>query len=160
MSDQVQTVYDLYRDPGQVGSISRKNAPYDGDSVTIAAAGAGLEPGDAFKLNASGEAEKVDDLADSVNKEGIMSFEIGYINQNLAGGTNNIQGLSYSEGDSVKYWRQGYIYGIGGGTVARGAEIGFDPADNKWKAQAGTGMTAARAFEDGNVMEIQLRVNA
>lgn len=159
MAEQIQTNYPLSQERGQLGSLSRPLAPCDADAVVIAATGAGLQPGDAFKLDGSGEAIPLALLADV--PEGVLSFQIGQINQTLAGGTENNSGIAYAEGDKAKYWRMGYVYGIAGAALAKKAEIGQDPTTKKWVAQAGTGIYAADAVAaDGDVVEVMLRVNA
>jgi len=135
---QIQSVYPLDQERGQLGACSRPLAPTDADIVKIAAAGAGLRPGDAFELDASGNAIKVADLADSANMVGVIGFEYGTLNADLAGGSQNLQGIEYATGDIVKYFRTGYVYVIGGAVIAKNVEIGFDPADHTWKAQANT----------------------
>lgn len=159
MADQIQTIYPLGQERGQIGSLSRPLAPNDADQVVIAATGAGMKPGQAFKFDGSGEAIPLTDLADAVNAEGILGFQVGQINQPLAGGINNTSGVAYAEADKVKYWRQGYVYVIAGGAVTKGAEIGFNPATGKYTAQAGTKMIAAQdAILDG-VLEVILRAS-
>lgn len=154
----IQETYPLTQDRGQVGSNSRPLAPKDADRVITAAAG--LRPGYAFKFDGNGKAAVLTNLADSVNAEGIIGFEISEVNQQLAGGTDLTGGIEYAADVDVKYWRQGYIYVTAGGTIAKGAAVGFDPADGKWKAQAGTNMVAAAAAADGEIMEVILRASA
>jgi len=157
MAGQIQTQYPLSQERGQVGQLSRPLAPHDVDRVKIAAGGAGLKPGDAYKLSGE-EAIKIVDLADSVNAYGILGFEVGTVNKDLAGGTQHTQGVEYAEGDHAKVYLSGYVYAIAGGAVVKGASIGFDPADGKWKALAGTKFVAAAASADGEIIEVVARV--
>lgn len=160
MADQIQTTYPLAQERGQVGAISRPLAPFDEDAVVMAATGAGLKPGQAFKFDGSGNAIVLADLADAVNAEGILGFQIGTINQDLAGGTQNLQGIVYAEGDKAKYTRSGYVYCVAGATIAKGAAIGFNPATGKWAAQAGTNFVAAQAAVLDGVIEVIARMSA
>jgi hypothetical protein len=160
--DQIQTSYPLSQERGQVGALSRPTAPFDADIVIIATAGAGLRPGDAFELDASNEAIKVADLADSANAIGILGFEYGTINADLSGGTQNLQGIEYAAGTKVKYYKSGYVYVIGGAALANNVEIGFDPADHTWKAEANTVKsmrTGGAVAADGDIAEVLLGSN-
>jgi hypothetical protein len=162
MGTQVQTSYPLTQERGQVGALSRQIAPMDADIVKIATLGAGLRPGDAFKLDASNEAIKVTSLADSANAIGVIGFEYGTINADLSGGTQNLQGIEYAAGDQVKYYKTGYVYIIGGAVLANNVAIGFDPADHTWKAQANTVKsmrTGGAIAADGDIAEVLLGSN-
>lgn len=155
----IQSNYPLNQERGQIGALSRPTMPFRADRVRIAAAGAGLRPGDAYKLDANGDAVKLSNLADSVNAEGIIGFEYGTVNQTLAGGTNNVQGIEYAEGDMVKVFNEGSVYVIGGEALIKGVEIGFDPADHTWKAQANgkrSMRTNGAITGDGAVAEVLL----
>jgi len=111
---QIQSVYPGEQERGQVGALSRPSNPYTADIITIGANGAGLRPGDAFKVVAN-LAVKLTNLADSVNAEGIILFEYGTVNQDLVGGVQNAQGIEYAEGDIVKYLKTGDAFVIAGG---------------------------------------------
>jgi len=155
---QIQSVYPGEQERGQVGALSRPSNPYTADIITIGANGAGLRPGDAFKVVAN-LAVKLTNLADSVNAEGIILFEYGTVNQDLVGGVQNAQGIEYAEGDIVKYLKTGDAFVIAGGELDLGEEVGFDPADHTWKAATNDlrSMRATRyVAADGDVMEVTL----
>lgn len=123
MADQIQTTYPNGQIRGQAGQKSRTSAPYNGDRVKIGATG--LEAGAAFQLNGDGDAIPLTSAIQAVRVEGVLMYEPSAIN------TDGIIG-EYSVGEFVPYMEEGYIYAVAGETIAKGANVGYNPTTNKW----------------------------
>jgi hypothetical protein len=124
MSKQIQSVYGSGMQAGQIGQLSRPNAPYDGDRVQIGAAG--LFAGSAFKLNAAGKAIPMTGEDDASQVEGVLGFELSAINN-----ASDVVG-EYAVDAWVDTIIEGYVYGVAGEAVLAGKQVAFDPADRKW----------------------------
>jgi len=122
---QIQTTYPNGQARGQAGQKSRTSAPYNGDRVKIGAAG--LEAGAAFTLNGSGEAIPLTSTTQGVRVEGVLMYEASALNDEATGAIGE-----YAVGKFVPYMEEGYIYAVAGETIAKGANIGYNPTTNKW----------------------------
>lgn len=122
---------------GQAGEKSRTSAPYDGDRIKIGAAG--LEAGAAFTLDGNGDAIPLTSATQAVRVEGVLMYEASALNDASTG----IIG-EYAVGEFVPYMKEGYIYGVAGEAIAKGANIGYNPTTNKW---IDTGLPVAAQFK-------------
>ncbi len=159
MADQIQSNYPLTQDKGQVGAISRPQQNYNAERVIIAATGAGMKPGQGYKLDGSGAVIPLVDLADFANAVGVLGFEFGNINTAVAGGENNLEGVLFAEGNHTPGITEGYMYVVAGEAVAPNAEIAFDVSDGKWYSTAAVNTNksvraTSGASADGEIMEI------
>jgi len=120
----IQAVYGSGMEAGQVGLISRPNAPYNGERIQIGATG--LKPGAAFKLNGSGKAIPMAGEDDASRVEGVLGYEASMM--------NNASGYiaDYAVNQWVPYIEEGYVYGVAGEAIDRGEQVAYDPADGKW----------------------------
>lgn len=150
MPNLIQSNYTSEMIRGMYGQISRPNAPYDGDRIQIGSAG--LKSGDAFTLT-DGKAVALASATATVAIEGVLSYEIGLIN-------NDDGEIGEYEVDQwVPYVREGYVYALASGAVTKGASLNFDPATHSWSAAAAVPeqlkvLTSADAVADGAVMEV------
>jgi len=126
MADAIQTTYELEQACGQVGQISRPNAPYDGDRIQIGAEG--LHAGDAFKLDSAGKAIPMTGIDDDSAVAGVLGFETSMIN------ADNKEIGNYEVDAWVPYIVEGYVLVLSGEAVDAQSYVAFDPDDGKWYA--------------------------
>lgn len=161
MADQIQTNYPLTQELGQVGSISRPQQSYNTERVHAAATGAGMVPGQGYKLDGSGDFIPLVDLADFANVVGVLGFEYGTVNVDRSGGENNTQGVVFAEGDNVPGVTEGYMLAVAGEAIAANAKVAFDVSDGKWYSTGAVNTNlSVRATDgadaDGAIFEIKI----
>jgi hypothetical protein len=121
----IQDTYPAAMARGMVGQKARTNAPFDGDRIKIGAAG--LKAGDAFKLDANGDAVPLGVSTEAVAVLGALMYEPALINDPATGVLGE-----YAVGDWVEYMVEGYIFGTAGADLSKDQDVLFDPSTHKW----------------------------
>ncbi len=124
----IQDDYNNVTERGQMGMVSRPNAPFNGERIKIGATG--LKAGNAFKLDGSGDAIPMASATDASQVEGVLGYEAGMIND----ATGVIP--EYAVGAQIPYTEEGYVYGVAGGTISKGDQVVFVPSTQKWTASS------------------------